>query len=128
MFFGSLTLLEGKSVTDAKERISDAYVPTLLRNWSVTAFPIRSCAGVLTSAWCAGVCSSRPRSSTLRLCPHICASSPSVSSRFSGVSEDAGCTRPIADAAMPDAYLSSVNAKKQLEEAAEHKHLEKQID
>ncbi|RDX44059.1 hypothetical protein K466DRAFT_437780, partial [Polyporus arcularius HHB13444] len=35
MFFGSLTLLEGKSVTDAKERISDAYVPTLLRNWGV---------------------------------------------------------------------------------------------
>ena len=33
MFFGSLTLLEGKSVDDAKERISEAYVPTLVRNW-----------------------------------------------------------------------------------------------
>ena len=33
MFFGSLTLLEGKSVGDAKERISEAYVPTLIRNW-----------------------------------------------------------------------------------------------
>ncbi|KAL7278823.1 hypothetical protein ACG7TL_007840 [Trametes sanguinea] len=35
MFFGSLTLLEGKSVTAAKERIKEAYVPTLIRNWGV---------------------------------------------------------------------------------------------
>ncbi|KAI1791454.1 hypothetical protein LXA43DRAFT_1011645 [Ganoderma leucocontextum] len=35
MFFGSMTLLEGKSVGDAKERISEAYVPTLIRNWGV---------------------------------------------------------------------------------------------
>ncbi|KAI8996219.1 hypothetical protein BD414DRAFT_512668 [Trametes punicea] len=35
MFFGSLTLLEGKGVFAAKERIQEAYVPTLLRNWGV---------------------------------------------------------------------------------------------
>ncbi|EJF61479.1 hypothetical protein BD309DRAFT_859104 [Dichomitus squalens] len=35
MFFGSMTLLEGKTVNDAKVRISEAYVPTLIRNWGV---------------------------------------------------------------------------------------------
>jgi len=34
-FFGSMTLLEGKSISDAKDRITKAYVPTLLRNWCV---------------------------------------------------------------------------------------------
>ncbi|KAI0080582.1 hypothetical protein K474DRAFT_1657734 [Panus rudis PR-1116 ss-1] len=34
-FFGSMTLLEGKGVSDATERIKEAYVPTLLRNWGV---------------------------------------------------------------------------------------------
>ena len=37
-FFGSLTLLEGKSVGDAKERIQEAYVPTLIRNWYVIGY------------------------------------------------------------------------------------------
>ena len=36
MFFGSLTLLEGKGIRDAQQRIEDAYVPTLVRNWSVS--------------------------------------------------------------------------------------------
>ncbi|CDO76323.1 hypothetical protein BN946_scf184414.g5 [Trametes cinnabarina] len=35
MFFGSLTLLEGKTFIAAKERIQEAYAPTLLRNWGV---------------------------------------------------------------------------------------------
>ncbi|KAI0659438.1 hypothetical protein C8Q70DRAFT_1053806 [Cubamyces menziesii] len=35
MFFGSLTLLEGKGIRDAQQRIEDAYVPTLVRNWGV---------------------------------------------------------------------------------------------
>ncbi|KAI9058598.1 hypothetical protein FKP32DRAFT_1635344, partial [Trametes sanguinea] len=35
MFFGSLTLLEGKGPFAAKERIKEAYVPTLIRNWGV---------------------------------------------------------------------------------------------
>ncbi|PIL26687.1 hypothetical protein GSI_11214 [Ganoderma sinense ZZ0214-1] len=35
LFFGSMTLLEGKSINDARERISEAYVPTLVRNWGV---------------------------------------------------------------------------------------------
>jgi len=34
-FFGSMTLLEGKSVSEAGHRIRSAYVPTLLRNWGV---------------------------------------------------------------------------------------------
>lgn len=34
-FFGSMTFLEGKGVADATERISEAYVPTLIRNWGV---------------------------------------------------------------------------------------------
>ena len=38
LFFGANTLLEGKSVDDAKERISEAYVPTLVRNWYVLSF------------------------------------------------------------------------------------------
>lgn len=32
-FFGSMTLLEGKTMYEAKERIETNYVPTLLRNW-----------------------------------------------------------------------------------------------
>ncbi|KAH9939086.1 uncharacterized protein BXZ73DRAFT_44278 [Epithele typhae] len=35
LFFGANTLLEGKSVADAQERIADAYVPTIIRNWGV---------------------------------------------------------------------------------------------
>ncbi|KAL6305752.1 hypothetical protein BKA93DRAFT_824853 [Sparassis latifolia] len=35
IFFGSMTFLEGKGVAQAQERISDAYVPTLVRNWGV---------------------------------------------------------------------------------------------
>ncbi|EIW56266.1 uncharacterized protein TRAVEDRAFT_150763 [Trametes versicolor FP-101664 SS1] len=35
MFFSSMTLLEGKSVRDVKERIQEAYTPTLIRNWGV---------------------------------------------------------------------------------------------
>ncbi|TCD65404.1 Protein required for ethanol metabolism [Steccherinum ochraceum] len=34
-FFGSMTLLEGKGLTDAADRISDNYVSTLIRNWGV---------------------------------------------------------------------------------------------
>jgi len=34
-FFGSMSLLEGKGVGEAANRISHAYVPTLLRNWVV---------------------------------------------------------------------------------------------
>ncbi|KAI0917809.1 hypothetical protein AcV7_007116 [Taiwanofungus camphoratus] len=34
-FFGSMTLLEGKGISEARERISQSYVPTLLRNWCV---------------------------------------------------------------------------------------------
>ncbi|OBZ74456.1 Protein SYM1 [Grifola frondosa] len=35
LFFGSLTFLEGKGISDAQQRISEAYTPTLLRNWGV---------------------------------------------------------------------------------------------
>ncbi|KAI0673299.1 hypothetical protein C8Q78DRAFT_1124225 [Trametes maxima] len=35
MFFSSMTLLEGKTIQDAKERIHEAYTPTLIRNWGV---------------------------------------------------------------------------------------------
>jgi len=34
-FFGSMTLMEGKTIADAQERIKQSYVPTLLRNWCV---------------------------------------------------------------------------------------------
>ncbi|TFK48102.1 hypothetical protein OE88DRAFT_1665201 [Heliocybe sulcata] len=34
-FFGSMTLLEGKPLSEAGERLSSAYVPTLIRNWGV---------------------------------------------------------------------------------------------
>ncbi|KAK7693273.1 hypothetical protein QCA50_002840 [Cerrena zonata] len=34
-FFGSMTLLEGKSFGDASDKIQEAYVPTLIRNWGV---------------------------------------------------------------------------------------------
>lgn len=34
-FFGSMSVLEGKGITEATERISDNYVPTLIRNWGV---------------------------------------------------------------------------------------------
>ena len=40
LFFGSNALLEGKSIDDAKERISEAYVPTLIRNWCVPVPPL----------------------------------------------------------------------------------------
>ncbi|KAF8525792.1 hypothetical protein BU17DRAFT_83278 [Hysterangium stoloniferum] len=34
-FFSSMTFLEGKSITEAKNRVEAAYYPTLLRNWGV---------------------------------------------------------------------------------------------
>ncbi|EPQ61353.1 hypothetical protein GLOTRDRAFT_135830 [Gloeophyllum trabeum ATCC 11539] len=34
-FFTSMTLLEGKPLYEVGERLGDAYVPTLLRNWCV---------------------------------------------------------------------------------------------
>ncbi|KAG9310771.1 hypothetical protein JVU11DRAFT_8620 [Chiua virens] len=34
-FFGAMSILEGKGVSDAVERISENYQPTLIRNWSV---------------------------------------------------------------------------------------------
>ncbi|KIJ64164.1 hypothetical protein HYDPIDRAFT_132794 [Hydnomerulius pinastri MD-312] len=34
-FFGAMTMLEGKSISDAQERISTNYQPTLIRNWTV---------------------------------------------------------------------------------------------
>jgi len=34
-FFGSMTLLEGKGISEAQDRIKAAYVPTLIRNWGV---------------------------------------------------------------------------------------------
>jgi len=34
-FYSCMTLLEGKGVHDATERVKTAYIPTLLRNWSV---------------------------------------------------------------------------------------------
>jgi len=34
-FFGSMSVLEGKGLGGAADRISHAYVPTLLRNWAV---------------------------------------------------------------------------------------------
>jgi protein Mpv17 len=34
-FFTSMAILEGKSFADAKERLSNAYQPTLMRNWGV---------------------------------------------------------------------------------------------
>ncbi|CAL1704231.1 unnamed protein product [Somion occarium] len=34
-FFGSMTLLEGRGFSEATERIREAYVPTLIRNWGV---------------------------------------------------------------------------------------------
>lgn len=34
-FFGSMSMLEGKGVDEATNRISHAFVPTLIRNWAV---------------------------------------------------------------------------------------------
>ncbi|KAI0691265.1 hypothetical protein BC835DRAFT_1407297 [Cytidiella melzeri] len=34
-YFGSMTLMEGKGITEAQARIEKAYVPTLIRNWAV---------------------------------------------------------------------------------------------
>ncbi|KAI0344924.1 hypothetical protein BDW22DRAFT_1353736 [Trametopsis cervina] len=34
-YFGSMTLMEGKTISDAQARIEKAYVPTLVRNWAV---------------------------------------------------------------------------------------------
>ncbi|KAI0085863.1 hypothetical protein BDY19DRAFT_963288 [Irpex rosettiformis] len=34
-YFGSMTLMEGKGITEAQARIEKQYVPTLLRNWGV---------------------------------------------------------------------------------------------
>jgi len=34
-FFGSMSVLEGKGFGGAADRISHAYVPTLLRNWAL---------------------------------------------------------------------------------------------
>ncbi|KAI0758673.1 hypothetical protein C8Q74DRAFT_258415 [Fomes fomentarius] len=84
MFFGSLTLLEGKGVNDAKERIQEAYVPTIIRNWGVF-IPTQ----IVNFA----------------LVPHHL--------RFVTIG---------VVSLFWNAYLSSVNAKKQVEIAAEHEH------
>ncbi|PAV21604.1 integral membrane mpv17 pmp22 [Pyrrhoderma noxium] len=34
-FFSSMTFLEGKGISEAKKRVENAYVPTLIRNWGV---------------------------------------------------------------------------------------------
>lgn len=34
-YFGSMTLLEGRGVSEARGRIEKAYVPTIIRNWCV---------------------------------------------------------------------------------------------
>jgi len=34
-FFGSMSLLEGNGLGEAGNRISHAYIPTLLRNWTL---------------------------------------------------------------------------------------------
>ncbi|KAI0743167.1 hypothetical protein C8Q80DRAFT_1193214 [Daedaleopsis nitida] len=82
MFFGSLTLLEGKSVNDAKERISEAYVPTLIRNWGVFI--------------------------------------PTQIVNFALVPQHLRFVTIGVVSLFWNAYLSSVNAKKQVEAAAEH--------
>ncbi|KAI0350479.1 hypothetical protein OH77DRAFT_1439833 [Trametes cingulata] len=81
MFFGSLTLLEGKTFRDAKERIREAYAPTLIRNWGVF-IPTQVVNFALVP-------------------PHLRFVTVGVVSLFW------------------NAYLSSVNAKKQLEGAPE---------
>ncbi|KAI0698639.1 hypothetical protein C8Q76DRAFT_756953 [Earliella scabrosa] len=83
-FFGSLTLLEGKSVGDAKERIQEAYVPTLIRNWGVFI--------------------------------------PTQIFNFAVVPQHLRFVTVSVVALFWNAYLSSVNARKQLEIAAEHAH------
>ncbi|RPD60697.1 hypothetical protein L227DRAFT_525207 [Lentinus tigrinus ALCF2SS1-6] len=93
MFFGSLTLLEGKSVNDAKERISEAYVPTLLRNWGVFI--------------------------------------PTQIVNFAVVPHHLRFITIGVVSLFWNAYLSAVNAAKQLEIAVEHAHehpVEKEID
>lgn len=35
VFFSSMTFLEGKGVFEAKQRLSESYAPTLVRNWGV---------------------------------------------------------------------------------------------
>lgn len=118
MFFSSMTLLEGKSVRDAKERIQEAYTPTLIRNWCASLYP-RPCRRDADAAGpAAGASSSPRRSSTSRSCRRTCASSPSASSPSSGVRP-----RPLRSPLVclltrlfiADAYLSSVNAAKQVE-------------
>ena len=131
MFFGSLTLLEGKSVGDAKERISEAYVPTLIRNWygPSALYPVHPLTRSLLqgcvhphsdSELCGGATSPALRHNWCRLAlleyVHVSQSYPDM----------------LLTRARPDAYLSSVNAKKQVEIAAEHQHEhktdEKEID
>ena len=131
MFFGSLTLLEGKSVGDAKERISEAYVPTLIRNWygPSVQYPIHP----LTRSLLQGCV--HPHSDS-ELCGG--ASPPALRHHRCclAVLEYVSIFRSSFDIplklAYPDAYLSSVNAKKQVEIAAEHQHEhkidEKEID
>ncbi|EGN92058.1 hypothetical protein SERLA73DRAFT_191631 [Serpula lacrymans var. lacrymans S7.3] len=34
-FFGSMSIMEGKGIAGAQERITSAYTPTLIRNWTV---------------------------------------------------------------------------------------------
>ncbi|KAG1729961.1 uncharacterized protein EDB91DRAFT_1252840 [Suillus paluster] len=34
-FFGTMSILEGKGISGAQDRISTAYTPTLIRNWGV---------------------------------------------------------------------------------------------
>ncbi|KAI0758701.1 hypothetical protein C8Q74DRAFT_1372641 [Fomes fomentarius] len=83
MFLRSLTLLDSKSVNVAKERIQEAYVPSIIRNW-----------GVFIPAQIVN----------FALAPHHFFVTIGVVSLFW------------------NAYLSSVNAKKQVEIAAEHEH------
>ncbi|KAI0747376.1 hypothetical protein C8Q74DRAFT_1372631 [Fomes fomentarius] len=84
MFFGSLTLLKGKGVNDAKERIQEAYVPTIIRNWGVFI--------------------------------------PTQIVNFALVPHHLHFVTIGVISLFWNASLSSVNAKKQVEIAAEHEH------
>ncbi|EMD42362.1 mammalian peroxisomal membrane protein-like protein [Gelatoporia subvermispora B] len=54
-FFGSMTFLEGYGFSEAQKRISQSYVPTVLRNWE-SSCPRNSS----TSAWCPRTCNLSP--------------------------------------------------------------------
>lgn len=67
-YFGSMTLLEGKGVTEAKGRIEKAYVPTIIRNWCVCSCFLGWCGGADGFVCLVGVCLSRRSLLTLRSC------------------------------------------------------------